>query len=108
MNSQYGLKEIFLFLKRRKKILLASFFVISIAAAVVAMALPSIYRAQVRILRESQQVSEDYVRSTITSYAEERLESITQQIMSYSRLSQVIREYDLYANLVEMVRWAKP
>jgi succinoglycan biosynthesis transport protein ExoP len=102
MNAQYGLEDVLIFIKRRKKMLLACFFSIFITAIIVALALPPVYKAEVRILRESQQVSEDYVRSTITSYAEERFNAITQKVITYSTLMAIIDQYNLYTNQREL------
>ena len=43
-----------------------------------------------------QKVPEDFVRPTVTSRIEDRLQSIGQEIMSRTRLEQVISEFKLY------------
>ena len=43
-----------------------------------------------------QRVPESYVRATVTARIEDRLQSISQQIMSRPRLEQVIHDFDLY------------
>ena len=43
-----------------------------------------------------QQVPESYVRSTITSKIEDRLQSISQQILSRTRLERIIQDFNLY------------
>ena len=96
MESQLGIGEILDFIKRRKRMFIGSFFVIFPAVLVIALALPPIYKAETTILRESQQISEDYIRSTETTYAEERLDAATQQVMSRSNLIKIINLYNLY------------
>ena len=96
MESQLGFNEFVDFIKRRKKILLMSIIFVFPAVITVALWLPPLYRAETTILRESQQVSEDYIRSTSTSYAEERLDAATQQVMSRSNLLKIINSYNLY------------
>ena len=44
-----------------------------------------------------QQIPEDYVQPTVTTRLEDRLASINQQILSRTRLEQIVREFDLYA-----------
>jgi len=39
------------------------------------------------------------VRSTITSYADQRIETIKQQVMSRTTLWKVVEQYDLYPDL---------
>jgi len=65
----------------------------------VAVILPPIYRSQVTIQIEEQEVSQDYIRSTVTSYASERLGIITQQVMSRSILRKIIDLFNLYPEL---------
>jgi succinoglycan biosynthesis transport protein ExoP len=65
----------------------------------VALLLPAIYRAETTILRETQQVSEDFIRSTNTSYAEERLNAATQMVMSRANLLEIINVYNLYPKM---------
>jgi polysaccharide chain length determinant protein (PEP-CTERM system associated) len=57
---------------------------------------PKLYRASTLIMVTPQKVPEDYVRPTVTSKIEERLQSIGQEIMSRTRLEQVISELKLY------------
>jgi uncharacterized protein involved in exopolysaccharide biosynthesis len=86
--------EIFL---RRIWYILIPFIVIMIAAAVYAFYLPKMYRATTLILVTPQKVPEAFVRSTATSRIEDRLQSIGQEIMSRTRLEQVISEFKLYS-----------
>src|SRR5262249_33624970 len=43
------------------------------------------------------QVPEQYVRSTVTTNIEDRLQTIIQQVLSRTRLERIIQDYDLYA-----------
>ena len=98
MESQLGIGEVLDFIKRRKKLFILSFIIIFPSVMAVAVALPPIYKAETTILRESQQVSEDYLR-TDTGYAEERLDAATQQVMSRSNLVNIINLYNLYPEM---------
>ena len=99
MDSQLGFNELIEFIKRRKKIIIISFLLIFPTVLVVALILPPIYLAETTILRETQQVSEDFIRSMNTSYAEERLDAATQQVMSRANLFEIINAYDLYPEM---------
>ena len=57
---------------------------------------PREYKATTLILVTPQKVPEQFVKSTITSNIEERLQSISQEIMSRTRLEQIISEFKLY------------
>ena len=87
--------------RRRKKGFLITFLLIFLAATGVAFVLPPIYLSQSTILVEEQQIPDDYVKSTITSYVEERLQGITQRIMSRTRLMEIMNQFNLYPEMRE-------
>src|SRR5437867_3876449 len=58
--------------------------------------LPDIYRASTTVLVERQQVSETFVRPAVTDELEVRLHAISEEVMSRSRLSELITRLDLY------------
>lgn len=86
-------------LKRRKWSLILPFFIIFFAAAAVALLLPPIYKSTSTILIEEQEIPSDFVMTSVTSYAEQRLESINQRIMSTSKLIDIIKRFNLYQDL---------
>jgi polysaccharide chain length determinant protein (PEP-CTERM system associated) len=85
--------EIFL---RRIWYIVIPFIVILVAAILYAFSLPKVYRAATLILVTPQKVPDTFVRPTVTSRIEDRLQSIGQEIMSRTRLEQVIAEFKLY------------
>ena len=84
-------------LRRRFWLLLVPFAVVSAATAVYSRQLPDIFRSDTLILVVPQRVPESYVRSTVTTRIEDRLQSISQQILSRTRLERVIQDFNLYA-----------
>jgi len=50
------------------------------------------------ILIEEQEVPSDLIRSTITSYATQRIQTINQRVMTRANLMTIIDKYDLYRN----------
>jgi polysaccharide biosynthesis transport protein len=85
--------------KRRKVSLILPFLLVAAAAVVVVMVLPRIYRSTATILIEEQEIPKDFVVGTVTGYAEQRLQMITQRTMSSSKLLQIINKFNLYADL---------
>ncbi len=83
------------FRRRRTSILsvAAVIFVVSVIAAVL---WPPVYRSTATILIEEQEIPPDLIRSTITSYATQRIQTITQRVMTRANLMQIIEKYDLY------------
>src|SRR5437899_1053380 len=67
-----------------------------VTACVVAWWLPPAYRSTATILIEQQEIPSDLVRSTISSYADQRIQIISQQAMSRASLMQIVEKYRLY------------
>ncbi len=65
-------------------------------AIMVSYTLSPQYRSSTLILVEPQKVPSAYVSSTITSSVEDRLNTISQQILSRTNLEKIIREFGLY------------
>ena len=62
----------------------------------IASYLPKLYRSETVMMVIPQRIPDSYVRSTITDSVQDRLFSISDQILSRSRLERVITELDLY------------
>ena len=87
--------------RRRKKSFFFPFLLIFLAAAVVAFKLPPVYQSEATILVEGQKISDDYVTNTMDSFVEERIETITRQIMSRAKLMEIINQLNLYTEMRE-------
>ena len=81
---------------RRKWFIIIPFLFVALASVGLAYLLPPIYKSTTIILVEPQKVPTDYVKPTVTSKIEERLTTISQQIMSRTRLENIINELSLY------------
>ena len=97
-GKKYKPEDVLQVLRRRRWFLLVPFAVVSAAAALGARMLPDRYRSETLILVVPQRVPESYVKSTVTARIEDRLHSIRQQILSRTRLEQLITEFNLYAD----------
>jgi protein tyrosine kinase modulator len=85
--------------RRRKWMAIAIFLVPFAAGTTFIASIPSIYESMATILVERQQVPETLVRPTVTSELETRLRTISQDILSRSRLEALITRFDLYPDL---------
>jgi succinoglycan biosynthesis transport protein ExoP len=61
--------------------------------------LPNVYRATTTILVDPQKIPEKYVSSTVTSDPNARMNTLTQQVLSASRLQEIIDRDNLYLEL---------
>ena len=91
-----GIAEYLAGLKRRKKPILLAGGILFILSFVIAFALPAVYRSTATILIEEQEIPPELVRSTITSYADQRIQVISQQVMTRANLMQIVERYNLY------------
>ena len=87
-----------MFHRRRTLIVLAGGVLLSFSLAA-AFLWPATYRSMATILIEEQEIPSELVHSTITSYADQRIETIKQQVMSRTTLWKVVEQYNLYPDL---------
>jgi succinoglycan biosynthesis transport protein ExoP len=84
---------------RRKWLAILVFLVPFAAGTSVILSLPNLYRSTATVLVERQQVPEAFVRPTVTSELETRLQTISQEVLSRARLEELIGRFKLYADL---------
>jgi polysaccharide chain length determinant protein (PEP-CTERM system associated) len=83
-------------MRRRIWYLVIPFVLIILGTVLFVIFAPRLYKATTLVLVSPQQVPEALVHSTVTTRIEERLASIAQEVMSRTRLEQVIAEFRLY------------
>jgi len=66
------------------------------AAPLISKIVPELYRSETLIMVVPQQVPDTYVKSTVTAKMEDRLPSISNVILSRSRLERIINDFNLY------------
>lgn len=84
-------------IRHKKLIIYPAAFLIIISAAVASL-LPATYKSSGLVLIESQEIPTDLVRSTVTSYAEQRIAVIKQKLMTKTRVMAIVNKYNLYPN----------
>ncbi|WXG56191.1 MAG: lipopolysaccharide biosynthesis protein [Candidatus Sedimenticola sp. (ex Thyasira tokunagai)] len=85
--------DYWLIAKRRKYLFVIPFVLLMAVTVVIALVLPAVYRSEGVILVESQQIPSDLIRSTVTSYAEERIQVIKQRVMTRDNLLEIAKKY---------------
>jgi uncharacterized protein involved in exopolysaccharide biosynthesis len=97
MNASIlDLRDYIAILRRRKAQLVIPMVVILLIAVGLAFGLPPLYRASATILIEQQDIPQDLVRTTVTSYADERIQIIGQRVMTRENLWKIVEKYDLF------------
>src|SRR6185312_13495372 len=99
--------------RRRAWYFLIPFFAVWFAVWIAGWLMPSVYRSSELIIVQEATVPASLVPSNVASSLQDRLDSITQQILSRTRLLHIIDQFNLYSNdraryspdeLVEMMK----
>jgi uncharacterized protein involved in exopolysaccharide biosynthesis len=77
------------------------FLALTALAAVISFILPNTYKSTATILILNQQIPAALVPSTVTTFAEERIQAITQEVMSRSRILKLVEKYNLVPDKVK-------
>jgi succinoglycan biosynthesis transport protein ExoP len=70
-------------------------------ALLIALLWPPTYRSMATILIEQQEIPQELVRSVITTYADQRVQVISQRVMTTQNLLALIDRYNLYPDARE-------
>jgi uncharacterized protein involved in exopolysaccharide biosynthesis len=84
--------------RRWKYTIIISTMLLLIIGIAIAVILPPVYQSSATILIEQQHIPSELVKSTVTSYADERIKLIEQRVMTVSNLTKVIDKYNVYSN----------
>jgi polysaccharide chain length determinant protein (PEP-CTERM system associated) len=95
-GKKYSPEDYLLMAWKRKWLIVIPAILITIGTAIYARTLPNIFRADTTIMIVPQQVPQDMVRATIQTRVDDRLNMISQQILSRPRLERIIEDFDLY------------
>jgi polysaccharide chain length determinant protein (PEP-CTERM system associated) len=113
-GKKYGPEYIGRILWRRKWLLVAPMCIAAVGAAIYAHSIPDLYRSESLLMIVPQRVPESYVRATVTARVQDRMQAITQDLLSRTRLERIIEEFNLYARdrqvqstdeIVDRMRW---
>ncbi len=96
-GKKYTPEDLLEIARRRAWLIAVPFVLVASGTAMVAHLTPNTYRSETVILVVPQRIPESYVRSTVTNRIEDRLQSISLQILSRTRLERIILDFNLYA-----------
>jgi len=85
--------------RRRRGPLILSIFIGLVIVGAAVLLWPPTFQSTGTVLIEQQEVPTDLVRSTITSFADQRIQVITQRVMTVENLIRIVQRYDLYPDL---------
>lgn len=96
-EDQKSLRDYINMLRRRKRVAAISAAIVMAIIVLITFLWPPTYRSESVILIEQQDIPSDLVRTTITSYAQQRIEEIRQRIMTIGNIMTIVEEYELYS-----------
>jgi polysaccharide biosynthesis transport protein len=98
-EQSLGLSQLLAAVRRRRLPGILAALVFFAAAIVAASVWPPTYSSTGTILIEQQELPADLVRSTVSTYASQRVQIITQRVMTTDNLTGIIDRYKLYAEM---------
>lgn len=98
MHQQVDLKTYLEVAKRRKNQMLIPAASIFICSLLLAVLLPSIYRASATILIENQNIAKEVVQTTVSGYVEQRLQQLSTVVLGRVNLMNLIKKMSLYSD----------
>jgi succinoglycan biosynthesis transport protein ExoP len=93
----FNLKQYWAVVRRRHWYFIIPLFLGWLAIWGASWLMPSVYRSGTLILVEQPTVPQQYVTPNVTDNLQDRLQSITQQILSRTRLLHIIQQLNLYS-----------
>jgi succinoglycan biosynthesis transport protein ExoP len=85
-----GIGDYLAIIKRRRWQFIVPALLIFVAATLAALLIPPTYRSSATILIEQQEIPQDLVRTTVTSYAAERVQVISYRVLTTAKLGEII------------------
>ena len=98
-SSSVSIKDCLAVLKQHVHSVFFSSLLLAVLGIIGVSLLPNIYRATTTILVDPQKIPERYVASTITTDPNARLNTLTQQVLSDSRLQEILDKDHLYPEM---------
>lgn len=102
MGDDFSLEDALIILRRRILFFLIPAAAFAALGLAVVMLLPSKYTSEGSILVESAQIPSDMVKSTINTFAQERIEVIKQRVMTREKLLSVADKYEIFPKRANM------
>lgn len=84
---------------RRRLLIAVTAATCLVAASAVALVKKSIYEASTEIIVRPQNIPKDFIKPTVNQDLSKVVKTLSQQIMSRSRLQKIIEEFDLYPEI---------
>jgi uncharacterized protein involved in exopolysaccharide biosynthesis len=95
-EQEKTLQDYLAILSRRKVPMLMTMLAVFLCGIIIAMVWPPTYKSSATILIKEQEIPSELVMSTVTSFAAQRIQIISQRVMTRTNLMRIIDKYNLY------------
>ncbi len=96
LEEEKSLKDYLQIIRRRKYTIVLPMLGLLMLSILVAVILPPVYQSKATILIEQQHIPSDLVKSTVVSFADERIQQIEQKLMTIDNINRIITKFKLY------------
>jgi uncharacterized protein involved in exopolysaccharide biosynthesis len=101
MGQEQELERIKKIFWRRKAWFLWPLISLLLLTAIICVILPNVYKSTATVLILNQQIPSTMVPSTVTTYAQGRIQAITQEVTSRSKILKLVEKYNLLPDKVK-------
>lgn len=95
-SDAHHLSDYIAILRRRKKQVFGTALTVFLVSVTLAFVIPPVYRSKATILIEQQEVPRDLVSTTVTGYANQRLQVIQKRVLTNENLLEISKKSQLY------------
>lgn len=95
-EQEKSIQDYLAIVSRRKAAIITTALIVFLLGLIIALVWPPTFRSSATILIKEQEIPTELVRSTVTSYAAQRIQTISQRVMTRPNLMEIIEKYNLY------------
>ncbi len=95
-EQEKSLKDYLVAIRKRKPAIITIALVIFLLTVVIAFIIPPKYKSTATILIEQQEIPTTLVQSTVTSFADQQIQTIQARVMTRTNLLKIIDKFNLY------------
>lgn len=99
-DQNISVSEYWGIIRRRRYLLVLPAAAVFIFIVFYVLSIPATYRSAATILIEDQDMPEDIVGATITNYAAQEIERISQRLFTLKTINEVVDKFDVYGSQV--------
>jgi len=97
-EQEKSIQDYLAIVSRRKVAIISTGLLVFLMGLITALVWPPTYKSSATILIKEQEIPTELVRSTVTSYAAQRIQTISQRVMTRPNLMEIIEKYSLYVD----------